>query len=182
MYYIFKFCLDPSTQSTQPITSTAQPSTTHSLSETSTPNTIATRKSTNELTEQSTLNLSIDTTTKKESSSDASNQVTETWVILVAAIPIFGGLIFLVGLAVWYNRRKRAKVWFCSELHKMFIAFRIWCSDFNWTTYVIIKLIQGNAENWKYNDKKSGRFSEVEMTPIIKNGNLKAGKTLNIVL
>ena len=85
----------------------------HSSSETSTPNTSPTRKSTNELTEKSTQNLSIDTTTKKESSPNASNQVTETWVILVAAIPIFGGLIFLVGLSVWYNRRKRAKVGFC---------------------------------------------------------------------
>ena len=124
IYYISKLCLDPSTQSTQPITSTS-PSTTHSSSETSTPNTSPTRKSTNELTEQSTQNLSIDTTTKEESSSDASNQVTETWVILVAAIPIFGGLIFLVGLAVWYNRRKRAKVGFCSEFYKIFITFRI---------------------------------------------------------
>ena len=35
---------------------------------------------------------------------------------------------------------------------------------------------QGNTENWKYGDMKSGRFSEVEMTPIIKNGQSKGGK------
>ena len=35
---------------------------------------------------------------------------------------------------------------------------------------------QSGAENWKYGDKKNARFSEVEITPIIKNGNSKAGK------
>jgi len=77
------------------------------------------------------------TTSAKDDSKD------ESWIILVAALPIIGGLIFLVALGVWYNRRNKAK---------------------------------SGAENWKYGDNKNARFSEVEITPIIKNGNSKAAK------
>ena len=51
-----------------------------------------------------------------QSTNDSTTKIPEegkgTWIILVAALPILGGLIFLVALAVWYNRRKKAKVRF----------------------------------------------------------------------
>ena len=58
-------------------------------------------------TQKSTEHLSTDATT-----SDYDDSKDESWIILVAALPIIGGLIFLVALGFWYNRRKKAQVMF----------------------------------------------------------------------
>ena len=71
-----------------------------------------TNKSTPYLTEQSTENSSVENTSEDESTGIPEDSKDKTWVILVAVLPIFAGLIFLIGLAVWYNRRKKAKVRF----------------------------------------------------------------------
>ena len=71
-----------------------------------------TNKSTPYLTEQSTENSSAENTSKDDATGIPEDSKDKTWVILVAVLPIFAGLIFLIGLAVWYNRRKKAKVRF----------------------------------------------------------------------
>ena len=68
------------------------------------------QKSTTHLPEQSTRNLSVEVLNELEPPGNPEDSKDNSWVILVAVLPIVGGLIFLIGIAVWYNRRKVAKV------------------------------------------------------------------------
>ena len=59
-----------------------------------------TNKSTPYLTEQSTENSSVENTSEDESTGIPEDSKDKTWVILVAVLPIFAGLIFLIGLKI----------------------------------------------------------------------------------